>query len=154
MPLKILMVCLGNICRSPMAHGLLLHKVQQLGLNWQIDSAGTSNYHEGQLPDSRAIACMKRHGIDITYQTSRPVIKDDLGEYDVIYVMDQANLRDVLEMTGTEEEQNKVALVMSMVYEQSPIDVPDPYFGVGDKGFENVYTMLDEATDKIIEKYR
>lgn len=154
MALKVLMVCLGNICRSPMAHGLLEYKAKKLGLDWQVDSAGTSDYHRGQQPDARSIACMKRHGIDIANQTSRPVIKDDLTDYDLIYVMDRANLSDVTGMTTDENELNKIVLVMNMVYEQNPIDVPDPYFGVGDKGFENVYTMLDEATDKIIEKYR
>jgi protein-tyrosine phosphatase len=147
------MVCLGNICRSPIAHGLLQRKVELHHLDWEVDSAGTSGYHEGQLPDSRAIACMKRHGIDITYQHSRPITHEDIREFDLIYVMDKANLHDVMEMTYNEEEQHKIALVMSMVYEQSPIDVPDPYYGIGDKGFENVYKMLDEATDKIIEKY-
>lgn len=147
------MVCLGNICRSPMAHGLLQHKVEQRKLGWEVDSAGTSGWHRGEQPDKRAIACMKRHGINISNQSSRPFIHDDFKAFDLIYVMDKANLHDVLEMAGTEEEQNKVALVMSLVYEQTPIDVPDPYFGVGDKGFENVYTMLDEATDKILERY-
>ena len=87
--MKILMVCLGNICRSPMAHGLLQHKVQKLGLKWMVDSAGTSDWHQGELPDARAIACMKRHGIDITYQRSRPVIDEDLEDFDLIYVMDK-----------------------------------------------------------------
>jgi protein-tyrosine phosphatase len=136
--MKILMVCLG--------------KVEARKLKWRIDSAGTSGYHEGQLPDSRAIACMKKHGIDITYQQSRPIVQSDLKEFDLIYVMDKANLADVLSMTETEEEQRKIALIMSLIYEQKPVDVPDPYYG-GDKGFENVYKMLDEATDAIIEKY-
>lgn len=151
--MKILFVCLGNICRSPMAHGLLQHKVQHLGLNWKVDSAGTSDWHKGELPDNRAMACMKRHGIDISYQQSRPIIRNDFKEFDLIYVMDKANLRDVLDMANSEEDQNKVALVMSKVYENNAVDVPDPYFGVGDKGFENVYKMLDEATDAILEEY-
>ena len=135
-----------------MAHGLLQHKVNERKLNWQVDSAGTSGYHEGQLPDSRAIACMKKHGIDITCQQSRPIVQEDLKEFDLIYVMDKVNLADVLAMAESEEEQRRVALIMSLIYEQKPIDVPDPYYG-GDKGFENVYKMLDEATDVIIEKY-
>lgn len=146
------MVCLGNICRSPMAHGLLQHKVEKLGLKWEVDSAGTSGYHEGEQPDKRAIACMRKHGIDITYQHSRPIIRQDLDEFDLIYVMDKANLADVTEMAVSEEQLHKIALIMSMVYAPQSIDVPDPYYG-GDRGFENVYKMLDEATDKIIEKY-
>jgi protein-tyrosine phosphatase len=152
--MKILMVCLGNICRSPMAHGLLEYKAKALGLNWQIDSAGTSGWHRGDLPDARAVACMKKHGIDITYQSSRPIIPADLQEYDLVYVMDRSNQINVLEIAKTEEEQHKVALIMSMVNEHEPADVPDPYFGTGDKGFETVYKMLDEATNKIIAKYR
>ncbi len=135
-----------------MAHGLLQYKVNERKLGWVVDSAGTSGYHEGQLPDARAIACMKKHGIDITYQQSRPIVKEDLKEFDLIYVMDKANLGDVMAMAETEEEQRRIALIMSLVYEQKPIDVPDPYYG-GDKGFENVYKMLDEATDEIIERY-
>jgi protein-tyrosine phosphatase len=153
MPLKVLMVCLGNICRSPMAHGLLQHKVTLHQLDWEIDSAGTTGYHKGELPDKRAIACMKRHGIDITFQQSRPITAADLRYYDLIYVMDHSNLNDVSEMARTETELEKIFLVMSLANEKHPEDVPDPYFGAGDYGFETVYKMLDQATDKLIEKY-
>src|ERR1700760_2459812 len=95
MAIKVLMVCLGNICRSPMAHGLLQHKAEALKLDWEIDSAGTSDWHRGELPDERAIACMKKHGIDITYQRSRPFIRDDFREFDLIYVMDKSNYKNV-----------------------------------------------------------
>jgi len=147
------MVCLGNICRSPMAHGLLQQKAGFLGLDWDIDSAGVSGYHEGELPDRRAIACMKRHGIDITYQRSRPILYEDLFYYDYIFVMDRQNLRDVSQMAKTNTDEAKISLIMSLVNEQHPAEVPDPYYGPGDSGFELVYKMLDEATDKLIEKY-
>ena len=150
MPLKILMVCLGNICRSPMAHGLLQHKVVQLKLDWEIDSAGTSPYHKGELPDNRAIACMKRHGIDITYQRSRPITPADLRYYDRIFVMDHSNLRDVSDMAGTEDELQKISLIMGLTDSQNPEDVPDPWYGNSDSGFEKVYKMLDAATDRLI----
>lgn len=153
MPYKILMVCLGNICRSPMAHGLLQQKVLQRKLDWEVDSAGTSSYHKGELPDKRAIACMKRHGIDITYQHSRPVTLADLQYYDRIFVMDQSNLHDVSEMAGTEDELEKISLIMGLVDERRAEDVPDPYYGPGEKGFELVYEMLDRATDVLVEKY-
>jgi protein-tyrosine phosphatase len=153
MPLKILMVCLGNICRSPMAHGLLQYKATLLKLEWEIDSAGTIGYHEGELPDRRAIACMKRHGIDITYQRSRPVTYNDLHHYDHVFVMDEANLNDVMLIAKTNTELAKVSLIMGMVDESRPLEVPDPYFGPGDKGFEIVYEMLDKATDKLLEKF-
>ncbi|MDB5284453.1 MAG: protein-tyrosine-phosphatase, partial [Bacteroidota bacterium] len=153
MAVKVLMVCLGNICRSPMAHGLLQHKVQQLKLGWEVDSAGTSGYHEGQLPDPRATACMKQHGIDITYQRSRPISYEDLKEYDLVYVMDKSNYKNVTDLARTEEEIAKVKMIMSEVNPNVETDVPDPYYG-GDKGFENVYKMLDKATDKIVERYK
>jgi len=153
MPLKILMVCLGNICRSPMAHGILLHKISKLKSDWEIDSAGTSGYHQGELPDRRAIACMKRHGIDITYQRSRPITVADLRYYDRIFVMDRSNLHDVCEMAGTEAELEKISLIMGAVDEQHPEDVPDPWYSTGEQGFETIYEMLDRATDKLIEKY-
>ena len=136
-----------------MAHGLLQHKATQLKLDWEIDSAGTSGYHHGELPDRRAIACMKRHGIDITYQQSRPIRVADLRYYDLIFVMDKANLRDVTAMAGTENEVQKISLIMGVANKQYPEEVPDPYYGTGDSGFEKVYKMLDNATDLLIEKY-
>jgi len=151
--MKFLMVCMGNICRSPMAHGLLQHKIEQLGLNWQVDSAGTSSYHKGELPDSRAISCMKKHGIDITFQHSRPVAKDDFAAFDVIYCMDKNNYWDVRALAENETDENKVLLILNEVTPDLDESVPDPYYGSGD-GFEHVYKMLDEATDKIIEKYK
>lgn len=152
MGVKVLMVCLGNICRSPMAHGLLWHKVQVAGLDWQVDSAGTNGWHEGELPDPRAIACMKRHGIDITYQRARLVVSDDLQEFDLIYAMDKAVYDDVVALAQNEEEEQKIKLLMNEVNPGSNADVPDPYYGE-DTGFEHVYKLLDTATDKVIEKY-
>lgn len=149
--MKILMVCLGNICRSPMAHGLLQHKVHGMGLNWQVDSAGTSNWHENELPDQRAIACMKRHGVDITYQRSRPVIAEDFQEFDILYAMDTSNYDNLMKMARNEEEMNKVKLLLSEVFPEGG-EVPDPYYG-GDSGFEKVFKMLDQATDKVIRRY-
>ncbi len=146
------MVCLGNICRSPMAHGLLKHKADAMGLGWEVDSAGTSDWHRGELPDERAIACMKKHGIDITYQRSRPFIRDDYNEFDLIYVMDNDNYDKVIGMARSEEEMQKVKLLLYEMNPISQIEVPDPYFG-GDAGFEHVYKLLDKATNRVIEKY-
>ncbi len=153
MPVKVLMVCLGNICRSPIAHGLLQHKVNERNLNWEIDSAGTSRYHTGALPDPRSVACMKHHGIDITYQRSRPITNSDLDYFDLIYVMDKENLADVLQMAVTPVQRNKVSLIMSLVSGQKPAEVPDPYYDQTQNGFEYVYNMLDNATNKLLEKY-
>ncbi|MDW8419065.1 MAG: low molecular weight protein-tyrosine-phosphatase [Chitinophagales bacterium] len=149
--MKILFVCLGNICRSPIAHGLLQHKVEQMGLNWEVDSAGTSDWHEGELPHASAMRVMRDHGIDISYQRSRPIRKSDLAHYDVIYVMDQSNYSDVIRMARTDAEKQKVKLVMEEVHPNSGAEVPDPW-GLSYEHYRKVYAMLDEATDKIIER--
>lgn len=149
---KVLMVCLGNICRSPIAHGLLQHKAKEQGLNWEIDSAGTSNWHEGELPNEKSVQVMKQHGIDITYQRSRPVRRKDLEHFDVIYVMDSSNYKDVTDMAKSEVEISKVRLIMNEVNAGKNQKVPDPW-GLTDKHYEEVYEMLNEATDKIIHDF-
>lgn len=146
------MVCLGNICRSPLAHGILQHKVDQLGLNAQIDSAGTNGYHNGELPDSRSMEIALTKGIDISYQRSRQIKRSDLANYDLIYVMDSSNYNNVLRLANSEQEKNKIIMIMNELEPGRNINVPDPYYG-GEEGFKNVYEMLDKATDKIIEKY-
>jgi protein-tyrosine phosphatase len=153
MALKILMVCLGNICRSPIAHGLLQHKVEQLKLDWEIDSAGTSNWHEGELPNENSIKVMHRHGIDITYQHSRPLRRKDMEHFDIIYVMDSNNYKDVTDMAKSEQEIAKVRLIMKEVNPDINQPVPDPW-GLTEQHYQDVYEMLDKATDKIIEKYK
>ncbi len=148
------MVCLGNICRSPMAHGLLQHKVEQQKLGWQIDSAGTGDWHAGELPDKRAMANMKGHGIDISYQRARQIQNIDLDEYDVVYVMDISNLANVQRLAKNPDQLQKITLIMNEVPDAELVEVPDPYFGIGNEGFEQVYKMLDKVTDRIIEKYK
>lgn len=145
------MVCLGNICRSPLAEGILKHKVQERNLNWEVDSAGTSGFHAGEKPDRRSIAEAKKHQIDISEQRSRQFRGWDLESYDLIYVMDNSNLRDVLSLAKNEEEKAKVILIMNELEPGSNINVPDPYYG--EYGFENVYSMLDKACEAIINKY-
>lgn len=136
-----LAVCLGNICRSPMAEGLLRHHIQQHGLRAKVDSAGTSNHHQGEPPDRRAQQEMKRHGIDISSQRSRPFVQADFEKFDLILVMDQSNLRDVLAMAhGNEEWVDKVHM---MVDDE---EVPDPYYG-GASGFAEVFDLLDRASE-------
>lgn len=146
------MVCLGNICRSPLAHGILQHKVENLGLNASIDSAGTNGFHNGEFPDSRSMEIALVNGIDISYQRSRQIERRDIEEYDLIYVMDSSNYNNVLDMTSSEEEAQKVKMIMNELEPGRNINVPDPYYG-GSDGFRNVYEMLDQVTDKIIEKY-
>lgn len=149
--MKILMVCLGNICRSPLAEGILAHKAKQKGLNWTIDSAGTGGWHAGEQPDRRSIAIAKKYGLDITNQRARKLRSIDIDEFDVIYVMDSSNYNDVLDYTHTEDEMKKVIMIMNELHPGKNIKVPDPYYN--DNGFEEVYEMLDKACDKIIEKY-
>jgi protein-tyrosine phosphatase len=148
--LKILMVCLGNICRSPLAEGILAAKAQARGLDWEIDSAGTSAYHAGSKPDRRSIAEAKKNHIDILNQRSRQFRGWDFERYDLIYVMDSSNYQDVVAMAKTEEELAKVHFIMNELEPGMNINVPDPYYG--EHGFENVYQMLDKACDVIVIK--
>ena len=137
-----------------MAHGLLQHKVEKLGLDWEVDSAGTGNWHVGELPDKRAMATMKNKGIDISYQNARQIKTSDLDKYDVIYVMDLSNLANVQRLATNSQQLQKITLMMNEVPDAEQREVPDPYFGTDNSGFEQVYNMLDKATDKVIAKYK
>lgn len=148
--MKILMVCLGNICRSPLAEGILKEKLKQRSIIWEVDSAGTSGAHSGELPDSRSIQVANKYGIDITDQRSRRVRSIDYEEFDLIFAMDVQNYKDLLAL-AREDEKDKIKLILSEVYPDKNMSVPDPYWN--DDGFESVYKMLDEACDKIIEQY-
>jgi protein-tyrosine phosphatase len=149
--MKLLFVCLGNICRSPLAEGIMKHKIAEQGLDWEVDSAGTGGWHVGDLPDSRSIQVAKKHGVDLTYQRARKLRSIDYEAFDRIYVMDSMNYQDVRKM-AKEEELNKIELIMNELEPHRNINVPDPYYGEGD-GFENVFQMLDSACDSIIKKY-
>jgi protein-tyrosine phosphatase len=147
--MKILMVCLGNICRSPLAEGILKHKVTQQGLNWEVDSAGTGAYHQGNLPDSRSIAVARKYGIDITDQRARQIVSSDFEAFDQIFVMDASNYQKVLSLAKTEEQKAKVVMIRNLVNPGWNEQVPDPYWG--NDGFEAVYQMLDEACTILIK---
>lgn len=149
MKTKVLMVCLGNICRSPLAEGILKSKVDQGKV--YVDSAGTGDYHIDQMPDKRSIAVGKRYDLDITSQRGRQFSVSDFDTFDHIYVMDNANYRDVMALARNEEDERKVRLILNEIFPGENVDVPDPYFG-GDHGFENVYKMLEEACEKIARK--
>ena len=145
---KILMVCLGNICRSPLAQGILETKVDANEVF--VDSAGTGAYHIGKLPDSRSISVAKKHGIDITNQRARQFQVEDFDEFDVIFVMDQSNYQNIIRLARTVEDEGKVKMILNEI---SPEDnsVPDPYYG-GDRGFDNVFKMLEEACSIVASK--
>lgn len=156
--MKVLMVCLGNICRSPLAEGILRHKVnEQLKLgnqkfeSWEVDSAGTSGFHASEKPDIRSRKVAKENGIDISQQRSRQFRGWDFETFDIIYVMDSSNYQNVLALAKTEEEKAKVKLIMNELEPGMNIAVPDPYYG--EYGFENVFEMLDKACDEIINRY-
>ena len=138
-PQRILTVCLGNICRSPIAHGLLIHHANNLGISVEIDSAGTISNHAGSLPDPRSIDIMIRNNHDISSQRSRIVKREDFEYYDLILVMDKSNYTDLCTLADNDAQRSKINLVLP-----HGAEVPDPYFG-GDSGFESVYEMLDKA---------
>lgn len=143
------MVCLGNICRSPLAEGIMRSKLNFT--KFEIDSAGTSGSHRGQAPDKRSIAVAKKKGIDISKQASRKLTTADLENYDYIFVMDNSNYRDTMALAQNEEQKAKVHKILDWAFPNEYLDVPDPYYG-GDSGFDNVYRMLDHVTDVIAGK--
>jgi protein-tyrosine phosphatase len=147
------MVCLGNICRSPMADGLLRRKVKEQNLNVLVDSAGTSNYHIGSPPDQRMIETAKSRGTEIQDLRARQFSKNDFQDFDLIYVMDESNLSNVNRLSAGDLEQQKVRLILDELYPNEHMHVPDPYYG-SMKDFMDVYELLDNVTDVIIEKIK
>lgn len=135
------MVCLGNICRSPLAEGILQSKVNPEEV--LVDSAGTAAYHVGNLPDKRSIEVAAKYGLDITNQRARKFVAADFDKFDFIYAMDESNYNNILLLAKNTDDEQKVKLILNEVSEDNH-SVPDPYYG-GDQGFENVYNMLDEA---------
>jgi len=149
MKTKILMVCLGNICRSPLAEGILKSKVNSEDIF--VDSAGTGPWHVGQLPDPRSIEIAKKHGIDLTDQRGRQFNQKDFLDFDYIFVMDNSNKSNVLQLAKNEVDLKKVQLILDELFPSENVDVPDPYYG-GDQGFESVFQMLDKACDEIVKR--
>lgn len=147
--MKILMVCLGNICRSPLAEGILKSKIDST--KTLVDSAGTGAWHAGSLPDKRSIAVAKKNGIDLTYQRARVFLPEDFTRFDKIYVMDHSNYVNVCKLAPNDQAIEKVQLILNESHPDKNLEVPDPYYG-GDSGFDDVFDMLDEACEKIKEK--
>ena len=147
------MVCLGNICRSPLADGVLKQKVSQFGLDIVVDSCGTSSYHVGELPDERMMKIAMSHGCDLSMLRARQFVKSDFIEFDVIYVMDASNYNNVIALADSKKDKEKVKFFLNETHPNSNMAVPDPYFG-GEQGFEDVFKLVDDATDVIIEKYK
>lgn len=149
MPVKILMVCLGNICRSPLAEGILASKLPKD--KFTVDSAGTGSWHIGRNPDERSIAIAKKNKVDISRQKGRQFTTSDFDSFDYIYVMDNSNYWDVVQLADNKEQTEKVQLILNELFPNENVDVPDPYFGLPN-GFNTVYKMLDEACDVIAKR--
>lgn len=139
------MVCLGNICRSPLAEGIMKTKVPE---NFVVDSAGTISLHEGEHPDKRAVKTAANHNIDISRQKSRPIKRIDFENFDKIYCMDISVFEDVISKAKNEEERQKISLFLEELGDDKNVEVPDPYWG-GMKDFEEVFQLLDKGCDAI-----
>ena len=147
--MKILLVCLGNICRSPMAEGILRDMIQKHGLGWSTDSAGTGDYHVGEQPDKRAMKTMRERGIDISDLRARHLRSSDFEEFDLLLAMDASNLRNMRAVAPNAELAAKAKLIMDYAPSHAQREVPDPYFG-GDEGFVEVFEMLTVACTNVL----
>lgn len=145
---NILMVCLGNICRSPLAEGILASKLDPR--RFKVDSAGTGHWHVGNPPDKRSIAVGKTNGIHIDHLKGRQFTSHDFEAFDHIYVMDSSNLSNVLALSENATNSNKVSMILEVLFPGENVDVPDPYHG-GTMDFERVYDMLNQACDVIAD---
>lgn len=147
--MKVLMVCLGNICRSPLAQGILEKLVVDHNLDWEVDSAGTGAWHAGESPDNRGMAKARIEGIDISGQRARQFQKSDFDDFDLILAMDTSNFNNILSL-ATPGQETKVKMILNYAYPNENRAVPDPYY---DGGFDNVYNLLLDACSKLVEKH-
>lgn len=152
MSLRILMVCLGNICRSPLAEGILREKARAAGLDWEIVSAGTNGYHTGEAPHRLSQKVARHNGLDISHQRARQFTAADFQRFDKIYALAGDVVDDIRRIAGRQFDPKKVDLLMNEVHPGKDEDVPDPWYGP-EPGYHEVYAMIDAAADKIIEKY-
>lgn len=146
------MVCLGNICRSPLAEGILQQKADEHQLNWEIDSAGTGGWHSGEPPHKLSQKIARNHGIDISHLKARQFVKEDMQRFDKVYVMDRENYNDVKRISGNLFDEGKVDLILNESNPGKNKNVPDPWYAGTDTAFEEVYQMLDKACEQIIVK--
>ena len=150
--MKILMVCLGNICRSPLAEGVLKHKAAEAGLNWQVDSAGTNGYHVGEAPHRLSQKVAKLNGIDICQQRARQFVKEDMERYDKIYAMADDVMDDIRRIAKEKFDPSKAELFLNELYPGKHMSVPDPWYGT-EPGYHEVYQLINTTCDVIIKKY-
>lgn len=151
--MKILMVCLGNICRSPMADGLMRKKVKDNKLDVVVDSAGTGDWHIGDQPDPRMMETAKRNGVPIDELRGRQFKVEDFDAFDRIIVMDKSNFDNVRKLSRDEKDTQKIEMFLDLTHPGKDLEVPDPYFG-GDEGFQDVFDMLDAGTDVILKELK
>lgn len=151
--MRILMVCLGNICRSPLAEGILRRQIEEAGLDWTVDSAGTLNYHEGSPPhpDSQKVA--KFNGIDIGAQRARQIRLEDIDSFDIIYALAADVQTGIQQMFGDRFNPNQVSMLMNELYPGQNQQVPDPYYGT-EEDFHRVYALLDQVCAAVIRNHR
>jgi len=150
--MKILMVCLGNICRSPLAEGILQEKAWKAGLKWSVESAGTNGYHTGEAPHPLSQKVARINGVDISKQRSRNFVAEDFHRFDKIYAMSDDVIDDMRRIAKNNFDEKKVDLLLNELFPGQNVDVPDPWYGP-EPGFHHVYKMIDEACDAIVRKY-
>jgi len=151
--MKILMVCLGNICRSPLAEGIMKEKLKKHGMKGYVDSAGTASYHIGEAPDRRSQEIARKYGIDITDQRARPFKKSDFENFDLIFAMDRQNYHNIIRLAESEKDREKVEMVLNRLYPGKNLEVPDPYYD-GKEGFEHVFKLLDASCELIAKSLK
>ena len=149
--MKVLMVCLGNICRSPLAEGILRYKVQSRNLDIIVDSCGTAAYHVGEAPDSRMILTAHNHGIDISSLIGRQFVVKDYDEYDQIFAMDTSNYHNIISLARNDADIEKVSLLLNQIKQGENMSVPDPWYG-GEEGCEEVYQLIDTACENFVKR--
>lgn len=150
--MRVLMVCLGNICRSPIAEGVLQYKCQKAGLDWKVDSAGTNGYHNGEPPHPMSQMVSKINGIDISRQRSRPFRAEDFDDFDLIIPMAADVMRDVRYIAGKKYDDKKVKLLLNFTFPGSDLDVPDPW-SRSERAYHEVYGLIDSACEALINSY-
>ena len=149
--MKVLMVCLGNICRSPLAEGILSHLSEEQNLDWEVDSAGTSSWHIGEPPHTGSIDIASKNGINITYQKARQFSSKDFERFDLILAMDSDNFNNIVSMTANNNYKDKVELILNYSHPGMNMAVPDPYYT---GGFDKVFSLLKKACEELLNKHK
>ena len=151
--MTILMVCLGNICRSPLAEGILLQKIKAAGLDWKVDSAGTNGFHVNEAPHYLSQRVAKKRGIDISHQICRRFVTTDFDRFDKIYAMAGDVVDEMKQISGNKFNSAKVDLLLNAVHPGENRDIPDPWYGP-EAGYYEVFNLIDEACEVLIKKLR